>query len=186
MNTPPLGHPTDLTPSQARRIVIWHRRREDFKRRQGSVRKLAASLRVPLRTVYNYLSAYRKDSGSAKETSRGRPRALSPMKVRRIERWYNRRQRLLSVLGSANDLARDLGITEPRVFGYIRRASRKPPHRSPKVTRKSSVATTSARKRQAIQISVLLRAWKRGAERRITPPPPVARSSPGKRSNRPL
>lgn len=159
------GHPTDLTLLQARRILAWFARREAFDRRHGSVGDLAARLKTPLSTVYYYLAAARGNPTSVREGSRGRPRSLSPAKVRRIVNWYQKRQRFLSSLGNAKDLARDLGIREARIFDYIRRANRKPAPPDHGL-RKSNAK--SERERQTEAISALLRAWPRVGQQRRT------------------
>jgi hypothetical protein len=161
------GDPTHLTLRQVRRILTWYARREAFEQRHGSVRDLAARLRIPLRTVYNYLSLCRRDSKPPPAPPRGRPRSLSRATVRRIIRWHDVRQRFLRSLGSSSELARDLGIKEPRIFDCVRRARRDRRHATGLGSRPSKLPTK--RERQSRQLSHLLRAWAGLADQSHTP-----------------
>jgi hypothetical protein len=150
------GHPTDLTPRQVRRILAWYARWEAFEQRHGSVRELAARLHAPVRTVYNYLAAYRGNPRSLSDAPRGRPRSLTPADIRRIIRWHDFRQRFLRSLASSAELARDLGIKEPRIFACVNRARRE---RQRAMSSARLPSPGSKRERESRRLSVLLRTW---------------------------
>jgi|ERR1700719_1222253 len=170
------GPPRKLTRTQIRQVLAWHTRWQQFRAVHGTAVTLAARLHVNVHVIHYCITHYRRRGvtpASPVDRSvvlRGRPSVLSVAKARRVIAWYRDQQRFLAVHGSAQSLARTLGVSLTTVYACIRRAGRYHPGSRAEMTGRTSVDRRLTRARtsrgthtesDAAQCSRLLKNWRR-------------------------
>lgn len=164
------GPPRKLTDTQIRQVLSWHACRQKFRAQQGSVHQLAARLGVNTDVIHCCIARYRSKGNRPLRVKgavghigprRGRPPLLSHIKVRAVEAWYRRHSEFIERTGTAQALARRMGVSVRTIHDCIRRHGRYIQHSESRLNRTRSARTSRGAKAEIQWRSVLLRRWRR-------------------------
>jgi hypothetical protein len=161
------GRRRKLTDAQIHQVLAWHSKWLEFRARWGTQESLARRLQIKKHLIYGCIARYRQSGARSLFASRcrpkqGRPKILQTGQARAVIAWHLRHQRFLARHGSANALARSLGVSVRTVHACIGRQGtyREITHSyaPANATLRPSVATSEAENRI---VSRQLRSWRR-------------------------
>jgi transposase len=164
------GPPRKLTDTQIRQVLSWHACRQKFRAHHGSVHQLAARLGVNTDVIYCCIARYCrkgnrplrvKGAVARRGPRRGRPPSLSDMKVRAVEAWYRRHNEFVERTGTAQALARRMGVSVRTIHDCIRRRGRYIQLSESSLNPTSSAGISRGADAEIQWRSVLLRRWGR-------------------------
>jgi transposase len=160
----PSGPPRKLSDRQIRAVLTWYETAENFRRRHGTARDLAALLGVSSHAVRGIveLSDRTRDMASPlSKIRRGRPRLLNAAQVAFVIAWREAGRQFLAQQGSVAGLAHRMDVSASTIHDCIRRKGRY--KRSDHVrssTKRGGGRTRPLLSDKALR-SMLLRAWRR-------------------------
>jgi transposase len=160
----PSGPPRRLSDRQIRAVLTWYKKAENFRRRHGTARDLAALLGVSSHAVRGIVELSDRTRGMAcplPENRRGRPRHLNAAQESFVIAWREAGRQFLAQQGSVAELAHRMDVSASTIHDCSRRKGRyaRTDHVCPPTKRKGG-RTRPLLADEALR-SKLLRAWRR-------------------------